>query len=537
VRICKCNVIKAELTRVPTDFGTPLRWSLPKNPVPNTIQQFMLYRSFVQDAPTCSVGVSDGVASINGINQSSGAATCPDAFAWAQLTNAIAQSFWNWGIDETIWPKKPLPLCTAGISPSNCCNPNAEIMPGAQPNDGCPYFRADYETVSPLPTNTNQPNGSIINHRGTDPGRVLRDLELELVFRNQPMIDYIYRNDLYSKEGLGSRNIAQNNAIGSGDIAAVQKFQVKFPIDSVMFKADFISMQVMLDRQLIVQGPDLNIPPNNQNYPYITVYLPGTGEKDQNPGYYYLVAMTNSSKALPVWHWYAMEHVANKGRCDYIGCNDSFGYSVNPSTYAGGNFGTHFIAPNTFLNNDKLTGNDTLFSSGKVYLPANTGEVETLGLAELFQDMGIATDAVDSNHEMISATDPAWKSYRLKGTQSTFTTTAGVPTGMGATVTEGGFVNSASCTTCHSQASVDRSGNTNTAVGGSWRLNLQGYNQVEMGSPNPSWFYTNDIPTIIATQIDFVWGILNAKCQQPVDNKGVNCVLYPDEPIYVPEND
>ncbi len=501
---------------------------------PNELQKFMLYRSFVQDAPTCGVVVDDHTAMIGGINAAAGAATCPDAFAWAQLTNAIKQEFWTWGIDQTVWPAKPLPLCSATVT-GDCCDPGAVPIQGSQPT-GCPVYRADYSPISPLPAAPNgTPAQGVINHRGLvpadeiDPGRLLRDLELELVFRNRAMVNYIYRNDLYSREGLGARNRAQNAAIKAGNLGEAHALTVRFPNDAVMVKTDFVHQDIMLGQGLIqpIKGSDV---PNNPDYPYLTVFLDGDGGEDQVPGWYYLLAMTNASKDLPTWHWYAMEHVANRGRCDYIGCNDSFGYSVNGAAQTGADFGSTYIPPMITVNDDKITGNDPLFVTGKFYDPVETGEEMTPALADLFKAMGIATAAADPDPMVISADDPAWANYRLKGTQTTFNTATGVPTGLGATITEGGFVNSASCTTCHSQAAADANGtSTQAGVGATWRPNLLGFSQVAMGAPDPDWFYGNGGPTAIATQIDFVWGILNAACQSPAGGGGV-CDTYPDAP-------
>lgn len=502
---------------------------------PNSLQKMMFYRSFVQDDSSCAVEVRAGRAGIAAPNAAAGAATCPDAFAWAQMANALTSEFWTWGIDQTIWPQKPLPLCSDTVT-QNCCDPDAAPVAGQQPTQ-CPVFRADYTPVSPLPAVPNgAPSGHVINHRGleradrTDPGRLLRDLELELVFRNKPMVDYIYRNDLYSREGLGARNRAQNAALANGDIAKAHGFEVRFPSDAVMVKADFVHQQVMLDRKLIQPIPGSDVP-NNPDAPYVTVYIAGDGSEGQVPGLYYLLAMTNASKQLPSWHWYAIEHVANPGRCDYIGCNDSFGYDADPTAQAGANFGTGYVPPMIELNDDKASDGDPLFVTGGFYDPAKTGEAMTPALARLFSDMGIATAGQDSDPRVISPADPAWTSYRLKGTQTGFTTTAGLPTGMGATITEGGFVNSASCTTCHSQAATDRDGTTTTiGVGSDWRPNLLGYNQVVMGAPDPGWFYANGGPTVTATQVDFVWGILNAACQAPAGSHGT-CTSYPPMPV------
>jgi hypothetical protein len=510
-------------------------------PSPNNIQEFMLYRSFVQDAPSCAVSVVNNTPIFQGATASSAAISCPDAFAWVQFTKAIAGEFWNWGIDQTVWPTKPKPLCLNGPT-GNCCDPNETIFPNKQPKH-CPVFRADYSPISPLPA---QPNGSpsqaVLTHTGLvpddkiDPGRLLRDLELEIVFRNKSMVDYIYRHDLYSKEGLGSRNRAQNTAWQNGDIAQAHAMEVRFPVDAVMVKADFLHQKIMLKRGLIQKtdkhGNTLN-PPNNPDHPYLTVYAPGNGSKNDVPGLYYMLAMTNASKEIPIWHWYAMEHVANQGRCDYIGCNDSFGYAANGTAQPGANFGPSFIPPKIILNNDKTSQNDPLFDTGKVYLTSSTGEKITPTLQALFKGMGIGTAPSDPDPNVISANDPAWLNYRLKGTQTTFTTSGGVPTGTGATVTEGGFVNSASCATCHSQASVDENGNSGMqGVGSTWRPNLLGYNQVTMGSPDANWFYYNLIPSVTATQIDFVWGILNASCQK--NGKNGACATYPKSPTIIP---
>ncbi len=503
----------------------------------NGLQQLMFYRSFVQDDADCKnqVTTKNGKPVFNEPYSATAAATCPDAFAWVQLADAISKSWWNWGIDQTIWPQNPWPLCSDTQS-TNCCDPNAKINPNGQPSAHCPVFRADYKSPSPLPTVPNgDPTKVIMNHGGLtpvdvlDPGRLLRDLELELVFRNKSMVDYIYRNDLYSKEGLGVRNWAQNAALTAGQISAAHKLEVRFPVDAVMVKADFLHQDIMLARGLIkktdAQGNLLAVP-NNPQYPYLTVKLDDNSQPGSKPGIYYMLAMTNASKNLPVWHWYALEHVANQGRCDYIGCNDSFGYSVNGKAQAGADFGHTFIPPKIKLNDDITQNASPIFKTGTVYDPAETGEKITPELQALFKAMGIATSKSDNNPNVISKDDPAWLNYRLKGTQSSFTTLGGIPTGTGATITEGGFVNSASCATCHSQASVNAQGQAGMqGVGATWRPNLFGFNEVEMGSPNPAWFYSNGGPNVNATQIDFIWGILGANCINPgADN---NCASYP----------
>lgn len=512
---------------------------------PNTIQSFMFYKSFIQDDPACKVTIKDGIPHFDSKVAGSTAASCPDAFAWVQFAQAIDNEWWNWGLDQTIWPEKPWPLCTKK-GQKRCCDPNKKITKNSKQPKHCPAFRGDYSNPSVWPaTPKPSPSGNVINHTGVvsigevDPGRLLRDLELELVFRNKSMIDYIYRNDLYSKEALGARNKAQNTALKTGDFELAHKLEVRFPVDAVMVKADFMHEDIMRGQNLIQdydnQGNKMPVA-NNPDFPYLTIKLENSG-KGSTPGIYYMVSMTNASKELPIWHWYALEHVANLGRCDYIGCNDSFGFKSKSNIQKGANFGKTFIPPKFLLNNDlaETNSNNPLFDTGKKYLPNETGEKITKQLASMLTAMGIGTAEQDPDPYRISKDDPAWLNYRLKGTQSSFTTRAGLPTGTGSTVTEGGFVNSSSCATCHAQASVDSEGNSGMqGVGASWRLNLLGYNQVEMGTPKPSMFYNNDQPSISATQIDFVWGILLANCQKVSKQNKSLCHKVPNSPTLVP---
>ncbi|KNG94041.1 hypothetical protein ATO11_07220 [Pseudaestuariivita atlantica] len=503
---------------------------------PNTLQQMMLFRSAVQDSDACRVTVEGGVPVFDESVAGAAAATCPDAFAWTQFTTAIREEFWNWSMDQTIWVGEPWGLCTAGET-KDCCDPNAPIDP-SDPNPNCPTFRADY---SPIPTLPAEPNGTpseqVLNDHGAqlniadrlDPGRLLRDLELELVFRNRAMFDYIYRNDMYSREGLASHNRAQNKALSDGDIGAAQRMTVRLPVDAVMVKADFIHLEIMQSLGLVQDLGDGG-PPNHPEYPFLTVFIENYDE-GQVPGVYYMMAMTNASKDIPVWHWYAMEHVMNPGRCDYIGCNDSFGYKVNGKMQEGADFGDHYIPPMIVLNDDKTKHNDPLFVTGEVYHPEMTGERPSDQLSALFEGMGVGVDEVDRDWQVITPGDPQWKNYRLKGTQSSFTTAAGIPTGTGATLTEGGFVNSASCATCHSQSSVDSQGFSGVqGVGATWRPNLLGYGQVAMGAPDGQWFYNFGGPSITATQMDFIWGILGASCVNPGATHGDPCTSYYDTP-------
>ncbi|SEO02650.1 hypothetical protein [Palleronia pelagia] len=530
----------------------------------NGLQKLMYYRSFLQDSQDCAVTVESGRPSFSEAVSGSAAATCPDAFAWVQFLEAIAGlnagtaepvPFWNWGVDQTVWMNEPLPLCTEA-NQTDCCDPNAQIDPSGPMPEHCPVFRGDYYDPGPLPAQPHgAPSGNTLSHSGLrladeiDPGRLLRDMELEWVFRNKPFVDYTYRNDLYNKEGLGARNQAQNDALSSGDIARAHALEVRYPTDAVIVKVDLLHQDVMLATGLI-QGEDADgnpvEPPNNPEFPYLTVDVQNPAEGSVN-GLYYVLAMTNASKDLPIWHWYAIEHVANLGRCDYIGCNDSFGYAAGTESESGAVFGSTYIPPMTVLNNNLATQpdepdpNSPLFVTGKVYLPEMTGESMTPELEALFDALDIGTAEADANPDVLAPQDPAWRNYRLKGTQTTFVTPTGIPTGTGATITEGGFVNSASCTSCHSQASVDETGNSGMqGVGSDWTPNLLGFDRIVMGAPSMAWFYSNGGPSVEATQVDFIWGILGAQCVEKVitevggkETVVPSCKSYPTSPTII----
>lgn len=536
---------------------------------PTSIDQAMLFRSFVKDAPGCREAVSlqkraakSGMIAPNQKTPPAGvsaldtpvfsetvgaaAATCPDAFAWTQFLTAIQYHFWNWSIDQTVWPHSPLPIC-ANAGDKNCCPADVLSNPGSAPNEQCPFNRASFDPVPALPLTPNgAPSGVMISHRGAhkktyveqlDPGRALRDIEVELVFRNPSMVDYLFRNDMYSQQGLGSRTKAANAAVARGDIGAAQALEVRLRAGAVMVKADFLHQDVM-KAQGLIQGEAYGVP-NNPDYPYLTVEFTGKpikladGGTYDPSGIYYMLAMTNASKDLPNWHWYAMEHVANRGRCDYIGCNDSFGYLVDPEMANGAKYGGTFIPPLQGLQNNQTqeassstNPNDPIFVTGTFYDPKTYDEQISKELAMLFHGMGIATDDADLDPKVISPTDPQWLNYRLKGTQTDFTTSHGVPQGTGATITEGGFVNSASCMTCHSQATFTEEGGPGVggSVGATWRLNLFGFGQVAMGSPELTWFFSpgNAATAYKSIQSDFIWGILGA---QPIKDGDGNATV------------
>ena len=226
-------------------------------------------------------------------------------------------------------------------------------------------------------------------------------------------------------------------------------FRVSFPTDAIEVKANWVPIQ----------------PGDKDKYHW---------NYDAKGNLFGLVAMHLTSKVVPNWFWATFEWAGNPGRSDFIGSRDTFGV-----TYLGS---PSFQPPNA----QKL---------GTVYDPGTV----TRGLTDLFDKAGYSK---------------GWKAqlmnYRLKGTQVDFADSTGLPTLLGNSVTEAGFVPSASCITCHSRAAVDASGH-NVFVQG-FKPTLPGDSAQESynGYPDPNWFWqiSQDPPPIMKTlQVDFVWAI------------------------------
>jgi hypothetical protein len=102
-----------------------------------------------------------------------------------------------------------------------------------------------------------------------------------------------------------------------------------------------------------------------------------------------------------------------------------------------------------------------------------------------------------------------WLNYRLKGSQVDFARSTGIPTLLGNSVTEGGFVPTASCITCHGRAAVNSQGQN--VFGGGFKPSLPGDGpQSYNGYPDPNWFWQfseSTSPTLKNLQVDFVWAI------------------------------
>jgi hypothetical protein len=511
--------------------------ALAQVPAPNKIQKAMYFLADRRDGPDCRPGFADGSPTWpEGIGNP--AMSCPDAFGWTSFLSAIDQQFWTWGTDQTIWVADPKPLCGREGSPEDCCDPAvfAETPPlGEAPMAGCPYYPPDWS--NPPPVTSARPASSHSHDflDRLDPARVLRQEEAEIVYRNRPFIRYSFEQNLYNKEGLGARFTAMQDWISANAPYQNDALAVDYPPDAVMFKVDYLSQSEMLQKGLIQRtdgsGQTLD-PPNDPTAPYVTLLIEETlAPGDEEPELYYLVGITAASKAIPNWHWYAIEHVGNLGRCDFIGCNDSFGFSAAGVTVDGRSYGQNFIPPKTENSEDSTA--DIVFDPGNAYTVEQTGEVITTELDALMQAMGIATGSGPADPNVPSASDPAWRSYRLKASQTEFVTASGMPTHNGQSITEGGFVDSASCMTCHAQAGPDALGNPGIpGIGARSDLNIFGLNQTVNGAPESEWFFAGGTNTMRSLQMDFVWGMLNATCIAPEGMTG-NCRSYAG-PLFAP---
>jgi len=94
-----------------------------------------------------------------------------------------------------------------------------------------------------------------------------------------------------------------------------------------------------------------------------------------------------------------------------------------------------------------------------------------------------------------------WANYRLRGTQTEFTSSSGEPVRLANSEPEEGFQETASCMTCHSRSSVAADG-SRLAV---FTAGEQGF----VGTPDPAWFSPEGKRKF--TQLDFIWAMIRAK--------------------------
>ena len=256
----------------------------------------------------------------------------------------------------------------------------------------------------------------------------------EEVRRNRATFDYLTapQNRFHTRAGLAR--------------AFAEKREIRLPVDSIEVKANWIIADAV----------------ERARY-YVSVASDGKE--------YALVALHITTKLIPNWTWATFEHADNAGRCDVMGCRDTFGARLP------------LVAPNARPN---------------ARYPACE---KTQALAAMMAQAKSA--AVFAN-------------YCLKGSQIDFITATGRPTLLGNSVTEFGFIDTASCISCHARASVNAQG-----------ASAQGFGFLEPpdrtlsscppsgrcspnGTPDPAWFWDNldsSEPDLKALQTDFLFSL------------------------------
>jgi hypothetical protein len=280
--------------------------------------------------------------------------------------------------------------------------------------------------VQKIDVNCEEPPGAAVGGFPTgDPSLCIA----EQVSRNYPQWNYIVSNHLNTQAGLKE--------------AYAKSINVEMPTDSVAIKGDWVPLPALL--KWVPQIGDVS----NIKKLYYTAVVAGTE--------YALVAMHVSSRQNPNWVWGTFEHQLNPGRCDYIGCFDSFGAL------------TAEIVPN------KSAVNTQYGACPK------TEQLKTL--------MASANLA------------PVWGNYCLKSTQVDYMAADGTPFALGNSVIEGvvgnGTVAASSCISCHAYASFGPNGTPTKSA-----LKVLPFNPT--GKP---------IPGVLAGShtYAFMWGVLQAK--------------------------
>lgn len=249
----------------------------------------------------------------------------------------------------------------------------------------------------------------------------------EEVRRNRPQFDYLIRNALNTQQGRAQ--------------AFAARLDVQMPTSAISVKGDWVPLAA-LQKWLPQVGSVERIR---------TLYYTGVSDNVE----YALVAMHVSSRQNPNWVWGTFEHQNNPGRCDDLGCFDSYGARLPE------------IAPQ------------------RRQLNSQYGEcAKTPALAAVMRDAGLAA---------------VWQNYCLKSSQVDYVAADGTPTALGNSVIErivgNGTVAASSCIACHAYASYDKSGMPSSAATGMLPFN-------PTGTPLPEVLKQS-------RKFDFSWGLVN----------------------------
>lgn len=315
-----------------------------------------------------------------------------DEFIWELLTQFAAPvsrqnpaaTFETWASDEDTfnvnpkWPGEPRPMkFHFSVLQSLKSTPASGLLRAFKIDVGCEPPRG--AAVGQFPT-TGTPVPCIA----------------EQVARNRVEFDYIVKNKLNTQSGLA-------DAFKSG-------LDVEMPVDAIGLKGDWIPLPTLL--QWIPALQDVSR--------IRELYYTTTSDSVE----YALVAMHVASRQNPNWVWGTFEHEMTPGRCDYIGCFDTFGAQV-PALQA------------------NRTAHNTQYGAC----------AKTPQLKALMTTAGLSA---------------VWEHYCLKSTQVDYTASDGTPLALGNSVIEGmvgnGTVAASSCISCHAYASFGPTGAPSAAA-------------------------------------------------------------------------
>jgi hypothetical protein len=216
----------------------------------------------------------------------------------------------------------------------------------------------------------------------------------EEVRRNWGSFQYIVSNGLYTAAGFAK--------------AFNDKLKVDLPADAVELKGDWVPVADVMKW--------VNLTEKEVDDQYYT----STATAGSTTTKFALVSFHFSTKQIKDWVWTDFEHAKNPGRCDDIGCHDSFG-AVDKD-----------VAPKS--------------TAWQQYGECKKSDA----LEKMFSNAGISS---------------VWKNYCLKGTQVDFVTSADKPTLLGNSVIEALNASvpipKSSCISCHAVASFNSSGAPN----------------------------------------------------------------------------
>ena len=458
---------------------------------PHNVDYDMYFNSAWNNDPNCAMDVvRGGIAIAPAVTNA--AMSCPDMLAWKVFAQAVSQEFVStWAGGDLMWPAAPWPLCTSGVT-SGCCVPGSARNPGYQnpsdPSLHCPFY----------PGTRPQPSAAVqINGRRRDTSRLPGMLELHgsqslkttsLSFYNESMFDYAFRNNLYNANGLvavlnNSNQDLTRNAPYRAWSRTGALTTIDFSIDAWMVRSQWMERGEAIAAGLV----------DDPAAPFIKVIIGARRPYSFNPssfppGEYWLISFHISTKDIPAWFWADFDHVSEPGRCDFTGCNDSYGYwSATPPDPA---LLRNFTPPATMPGKGGQS-----YAQNAVYPSGD----RTDGLRAIFRKMGIG--GADRTGDVPKPSDRGWLSYRLRGTQWDFTDTAGRAAYTGATASNGGIVTGSSCISCHATSGTLATGPSPQVLGlyANWA-----------GAPNPANFNLNARPALnLILQNDFVWGFLH----------------------------